>query len=66
MSAIDRRTPLMVDNMVHNGVLGALACGIIVFDRSLEAIVKMFVDGAGKDIDCMACLVAEAREEREP
>ena len=31
-----------------------------------KPIVKMFVDGAGKDIDCMACLVAEARNAREP
>lgn len=59
-----RRVPLMVDGVVHNGSFGHMACGIEVFDRSLNAVIKMFVDGSDKDVDCMTCLVMEARDEK--
>lgn len=65
MSEYNRRVTLMVDGVIHNGSDGKMACGLVVFDRSMDTIVKMFVDGACKDVDCMACLVAEAREENE-
>lgn len=58
------RVALLVDGIVHLGGAGshdAMACGLVVYDRSLDAIMKMFIEGSGKDVDCMACLVAEAR-----
>lgn len=61
MSEHDKRVTLMVDGVVHNGGTGKMACGLLVFDRSVDAIVKMFVEGVGKDVDCMTCLVIEAR-----
>ena len=71
MSAIDKRVTLLVDGITHcaglssgDGTAG-MACGLIVFERTLDAIMKMFTEGSGKDVDCMACLVAEARNSRE-
>ena len=61
MSDVSRRVALMVDGVVHNGSNGEIACGLIVFDRSMGTIVKMFVEGVGKDVDCMTCLVLDAR-----
>lgn len=63
------RIPMMVDGVVHLGgvgIHGAMACGLAVYDRSLDAIMKMFVEGTDRDVDCMTCLVAEARERRDP
>ena len=65
MSEFNRRVALMVDGVVHNGSNAEMACGLIVFDRSMNTIVKMFVEGASKDVNCMSCLVAEARNERD-
>lgn len=56
--------PMLVDGVVHVGgsaPRGAMACGLVVYDRSLDAIMKMYVEGASQDVDCMTCLVAEAR-----
>lgn len=61
--------PMLVDGVVHGGGAmprGLMACGLVVYDRSLDAIMKMFVEGYNKDIDCMTCLVVEARERRAP
>ncbi len=60
---------LLVDGIVHFANAkpsSKLPCGLVVFDRSLESIVQMYVEGAGRDVDCMTCLVAEARERRDP
>lgn len=64
------RIPLLVDGVVHlageGGSHGAMACGTVVYDRSLDAIMRMYVEGAGRDVDCMTCLVAETRERMSP
>jgi len=63
------RVTLLVDGIVHLGGAGshdAMACGLVVYDRSLDAIMRMFVEGSDRDADCMACLVAEARNASKP
>lgn len=64
MSDPSRRVTLTVDGVTHLGGTGsrhAMTCGLVVYDRSLDAIMKMFVEGTDRDVDCMTCLVAEAR-----
>lgn len=58
---------LTVDGVTHLGGAGshhAMACGLVVYDRSLDAIMRMFVEGTDRNVDCMTCLVAEARDSR--
>lgn len=59
------KIPMLVDSIVHfanSGPGGVLPCGLVIFDRSLESIMQMYIEGAGRDVDCMTCLVMEARD----
>lgn len=62
------RIPMSVDGVIHlhGGITGAVACGLVIYDRSIIAIMMMFAEGTDKDVDCMTCLVAEAREKGKP
>lgn len=58
------RIPMRADGIVHlirAGYYDKMACGLIVFDRTLDTVIKMYVEGTGRDVDCMTCLVAETR-----
>lgn len=58
---------MRVDSVTHlAGYYDRMACGLVVYNRGLDAVVKMYVEGADRDVDCMTCLVAEARERRAP
>ncbi len=68
MSDLSRRITLFVDGVTHcagrssgDNAVG-MACGLVVFVRSLDAIMKMHIESASRDVDCMTCLVAEARD----
>ena len=59
------RIPMLVNGVTHlirAGYCDKMACGLVVFDRTLDTVAKMYVEGTGRDVDCMTCLVAEARE----
>jgi hypothetical protein len=47
---------LHVDGITHRARGHGLACGMIVHDRSLDAIVTMHAEGASREVDCMACV----------
>lgn len=57
-----RRFRIKIDGIVHlEGRANVVACGIILFDRTLDTIVKMVADAGSQDVDCMTCLIAETR-----
>jgi hypothetical protein len=49
-------TRIHVDGITHRASGRNLACGMTVFDRRLDAIMKMFLEGEAKEVDCMACI----------
>ena len=58
------RIPMLVDGVTHlirAGYYDKMACGLVVFNRTLDSVMKLFVEGTGRDVDCMTCLVTEAR-----
>lgn len=61
--------PMLVDGVTHlvcAGYYDRMACGLVVYNRTLDTVMKMFVEGTGRDVDCMTCLVTEARKRSEP
>ena len=49
-----------VDGVTHASIGRGLACGLEVFDRHLNAIMRMYDDAVGREIDCMACVARTA------
>ena len=57
-------TGMHVDGITHYTRGRELACGTLVHDRSLDAIVNMHVEAIGRDVDCMACIAETSGNER--
>lgn len=58
------RIPMLVDGVTHLTramYYDKMACGLVVYDRTFASVMKMYVEGTGRDVDCMTCLVIEAR-----
>lgn len=64
-----KQIPMLIDGVVHllrAEYVDKMTCGLVVYNRTLDSIIKMYVDGTCRDVDCMTCLVAEARERSDP
>jgi hypothetical protein len=53
-------TRMHVDGITHYARARDLACGIRVHDRSLDAVLRMYVEAAEREVDCMACIAEES------
>lgn len=54
---------IYVDGITHYVEGLYVFCGLDIYDRSLDSIVKMYTEAVWRDVDCMACLAAEAKNE---
>lgn len=54
---------MRVNGVTHYAGGRELACGILVRDRSLGAIMAMYVGAIGHEVDCMACIAKTSGSE---
>lgn len=66
MSADLGPTKLYVDGITHYAKGAGTACGKAVYDRTLDHVVKLYVEGASREVDCMACVAHSINKGDEP
>lgn len=49
-------TKLYVDGITHFAKGAGTACGKAVYDRALDHVVGLYIEGAAREVDCMACI----------
>ena len=68
MSADLGPTKLYVDGITHyaHRKNASTACGKAVYDRSLDHVIGLYVEGASREVDCMACIAYSISKGDEP
>lgn len=56
-------TKIHVNGVTHYTRARNLACGIRVHNRSLDSVLKMYIEATEREVDCMACIAEESGSE---